>query len=138
MRLFAISLIGDAKIWIDVFSKGSIRNLEELEKALKIRWCSNEHTRDFFSQYLDIYQGSCEGVRDFNDRFNVLLKKVRPKLSSEEAILEHYLSSEEAILEHCMAKGKGVSSRANLLISLKILVGNDVTIGHHAKAVSPD
>jgi hypothetical protein len=36
----------------------------------------------------------------------------------------------------CMAKGKGVSSRANLLISVKVLVGNTVTTGHHARAVS--
>jgi hypothetical protein len=36
----------------------------------------------------------------------------------------------------CMAKGKGVSSRANLLISVKVLVGNTVNSGHHAKAVS--
>jgi hypothetical protein len=36
----------------------------------------------------------------------------------------------------CMAKGKGVSSRANLLISVKVLVGNTVSSGHHAKAVS--
>jgi hypothetical protein len=38
----------------------------------------------------------------------------------------------------CMAKGKGVSSQASLLISVKVLVGNAVTTGHHAKAVSPD
>ena len=31
-----------------------------------------------------------------------------------------------------MAKGKGVSSRASLIISAKILVGNTVNSGHHA------
>ena len=36
----------------------------------------------------------------------------------------------------CMAKGKGVSSRANLIISAKIPVGNTVSSGHQAKAVS--
>jgi hypothetical protein len=36
----------------------------------------------------------------------------------------------------CMAKGKGVSSRANVIISAKIPVGNTVNSGHHAKAVS--
>ena len=34
----------------------------------------------------------------------------------------------------CMAKGKGVSSRASLIISAKIPVGNAVRSGHHAKA----
>ena len=38
----------------------------------------------------------------------------------------------------CMAKRKGVSSPANLLISLKVLVGNIATTGHHSRAVSPD
>ena len=36
----------------------------------------------------------------------------------------------------CMAKGKGVSSRASLIISAKILVGNTDSSSHHAKAVS--
>jgi hypothetical protein len=36
----------------------------------------------------------------------------------------------------CMAKGNGVSSRASLIISVKILMGNIVSSGHHAKAVS--
>jgi hypothetical protein len=43
-----------------------------------------------------------------------------------------------AVTFGCMAKGKGVSSRANLLISVKVLVGNAVTTGHHARTVSPD
>ena len=43
-----------------------------------------------------------------------------------------------AVTLGCMSKGKGVSSRANLLISVKVLVGNVVSSGHHAKAVSPD
>jgi hypothetical protein len=37
-----------------------------------------------------------------------------------------------------IAKRKGVSSRANLLISVKVLVGNIVATGHHARAVSLD
>jgi hypothetical protein len=37
-----------------------------------------------------------------------------------------------------IAKRKGVSSRANLLISVKVVVGNIATTGHHAKAVSPE
>jgi hypothetical protein len=37
-----------------------------------------------------------------------------------------------AVTLGCMAKGKGVSSWANLLISVKVLVGNVVSSGHHA------
>jgi hypothetical protein len=44
----------------------------------------------------------------------------------------------KAVTFGCMAKGKGVSSRANLLIYVKVLVGNVVTTGHHARTVSPD
>jgi tetrahydromethanopterin S-methyltransferase subunit H len=35
----------------------------------------------------------------------------------------------------CMGKGKGVSSRAKLIIAVKVLVGNTVSSGHHAKVV---
>jgi hypothetical protein len=38
----------------------------------------------------------------------------------------------------CMAKRKGASSQANLLISVKMLVANTATIGHQARAVSLD
>jgi hypothetical protein len=38
----------------------------------------------------------------------------------------------------CMAKRKGVSSQASLLISMKVLVGNTATSGHQARAVSLD
>jgi hypothetical protein len=41
-----------------------------------------------------------------------------------------------AVTFGCMAKGKGVSSLGNLLIFVKVLVGNTVIYGHHAKAVS--
>jgi hypothetical protein len=39
-----------------------------------------------------------------------------------------------AVTFGCMAKGKGVSSRASLIISAKIPVGNAVSSGHKAKA----
>jgi hypothetical protein len=38
----------------------------------------------------------------------------------------------------CMAKRKGVSSRANLLIFVKALVGNIATSSHQAREVSLD
>ena len=37
-----------------------------------------------------------------------------------------------------LAKRKEVSSRASLLISVKVLVGNIATTDHHARSVSPD
>jgi hypothetical protein len=99
MRLFASSLVEDAKVWIDACPKGSIKNPEELQKAFRIRWCNSKHSQDSYSQYLSIYKGSCESVTDFSDRFNLLLKKVRSKVSSEQAILDHYLYSLEGILQ---------------------------------------
>jgi hypothetical protein len=41
-----------------------------------------------------------------------------------------------AVTFGCMAKGKGVSARVNLIISVEEIVGNTVSSGHHAKAVS--
>jgi hypothetical protein len=99
MRIFASSLVGDAKTWINARPKGGIKTPKELERAFKIRWCNCEHAKDLYSQYLDICKGSCEGVRDFSDRFNLLLKNVRPKLNSEEDILKHYLNSLGGLLQ---------------------------------------
>jgi hypothetical protein len=38
----------------------------------------------------------------------------------------------------CMTKRKGVSLRASLLISMKVLVGNIITSGHQARAMFLD
>jgi len=54
MKLFASSLTGDAKVWIDGRPKGSIKSIEELQKAFKVRWCDKEHSQDLFSQYSNI------------------------------------------------------------------------------------
>jgi hypothetical protein len=97
MRLFASSLVEDAKVWIDGYPKGSIK--KELQRAFRIRWFDNEHSQDSFSQYLSICRGSYESVRDFSDRFNLLLKRVQSKVGSEQAILSHFLSSLEGTLQ---------------------------------------
>ena len=98
MRLFARFLVGDVNVWIHRCPKGSIKDPEELQKAFKIRWCDSEHSQDSFSQYLSICKGSYESVRDFSDRFNLLLKKVRSKVGLEQAILDHFLFSLEGAL----------------------------------------
>jgi hypothetical protein len=95
MRLFASSLVEDAKVWIDRCPKGCIKNPEKLQKAFGIRWCDSEHSQDSFSQCLGICKGSCEGIIDFSDMFNLLLKRVRSKVGSEQDILYHFLSSLE-------------------------------------------
>jgi hypothetical protein len=41
-----------------------------------------------------------------------------------------------AVTFGCIAKGKGISSQANLIIYVKVLVGNTISSGHHAKVVS--
>jgi hypothetical protein len=51
-----------------------------------------------YSQYTNICKASSEGIRDFNDRFNLLLKKIKPSFS-EEAVLQHYLNSLEGVLQ---------------------------------------
>jgi hypothetical protein len=98
MKLFASSLTERAKGWIDTVPVKSIKNVEDLQKAFKVRWCDKENPEDLFSQYTDICKGPCESIREFTDRFNLALKKVRSKVGSEQAIIDHYLSSLEGDL----------------------------------------
>jgi hypothetical protein len=56
--------------------KGSIKTPEDLEQVFKKNWCEKESMDSLYSQYTDICKGSSEGIRDFNDRFNLLLKKI--------------------------------------------------------------
>jgi hypothetical protein len=64
-----------------------------------VRWCDKEHPQDLFLQYSDICKGPCESIREFTDRFNLALKKIRSKVGSEQAIIGHYLSSLEGTLQ---------------------------------------
>jgi hypothetical protein len=98
LRLFVSSLTGSARRWINKLPKGSIKTPEDLEQVFKKDWCEKESMDSLYSQYTDICKASSEGIRDFNDRFNLLLKKIRPSFS-EEAILQHYLNSLEGVLQ---------------------------------------
>jgi hypothetical protein len=100
MKLFASSLTEDAKGWIDTVPEKSIKNVEGLEKAFKVRWCDKENPEYIFSQYTSMCKGPCESIREFSDRFNLALKKVRSKVGSEQAIIDHYLFSLEGDLHY--------------------------------------
>jgi hypothetical protein len=86
LRLFVSSLTGSARRWVNKLPKGSIKTPEDLEQAFKKDWCEKESMDSLYSQYTDICKASSEGIRNFNDRFNLLLKKInlvsRKKLSS--------------------------------------------------------
>jgi hypothetical protein len=82
-----------------------------------------------------------EGLRKYETRFNSRIGGLitNQPISSwvpNSMTLRPFGYHARAVTFGCMAKGKGVSSRANLLISVKVLVGNTVSSGHHAKVVS--
>jgi hypothetical protein len=87
MRLFVSSLTGDAKKWINAQPSGSFKTPEDLEQAFKGKWCKQENIQYFYSQYIQICRGSNVNIRDFNDRFNILLKKLQSDFKSESSIL---------------------------------------------------
>jgi hypothetical protein len=98
LRLFVSSLTGSARKWINRLPKGSIKSPEDLEQAFQKDWCEKENMDSLYSQYINICKASSEGIRDFNDRFNLLLKKVKPSFSKE-AVLQHYVNSLEGMLQ---------------------------------------
>jgi hypothetical protein len=76
--------------------KEASKPLKILNKAFKKDWCEKESMDSLYSQYTDIFKASSEGIRDFNDRFNLLLKKIRPSFL-EEVVIQHYLNSLEGV-----------------------------------------
>jgi hypothetical protein len=77
--------------------KEASKPLKIIEQAFKKDWCEKESMVSLYSQYTNICKASSEGIRDFNDRFNLLLKKIGPSFS-EEVVLQHYLNSLEGVL----------------------------------------
>jgi hypothetical protein len=99
MRLFLNSLTGNARNWINTLPSGSLKTPEYLEQDFMRRWGKVESMASIYSQYLKICKKSDEGVREFNDRFNTLIRKFEPKFFQESIILQHYLNSLEGILQ---------------------------------------
>jgi hypothetical protein len=87
------SLTRSVRRWVNKLLKGSIKTPEDLEQDFKKYWCEKESMDSLYSQYIDICKSSSEGIRDFNDRFNLILEKIRPSFS--EVVLQHYLNSLE-------------------------------------------
>jgi hypothetical protein len=98
LRLFVSSLTRSVRRWVNKLPKGSIKTPEDLEQAFKKDWCEKESMDSLYSQYTDVCKAPSGGIRDFNDRFNLLLEKIRPSLS-EEVVLQHYLNSLEGVLQ---------------------------------------
>jgi hypothetical protein len=98
LRLFVSSLTGSDRKWINKLPKGSIKNPEDLEQAFQKDWCEKENMDSLYSQYTNICKASSEGIRDFNDRFKLLLKKVKPSFPKE-VVLQHYVNSLEGMLQ---------------------------------------
>jgi hypothetical protein len=92
------SLTESARRWINKLLKGSIKTPEDIEQAFQKDWCKKESMDSLYSQYTNICKASSEGIRDFNDRFNLLLKKIGPSFSKE-VVLQHYLNSLEGVLQ---------------------------------------
>jgi hypothetical protein len=103
-----ISLTGSARGWINKIPKGSIKTLEDIEQVFKKNWCEKESMDSLYSQYTDICKASSEGIRDFNDKFNLLLKNIQPSFL-EESILQHYLNLLEGVLQFTL-KGRSPST----------------------------
>jgi hypothetical protein len=96
LRLFVSSLTGSARRWINKLPKGRIKTPEDIEQAFRKDWCKKESMDSLYSQYTNICKASSKGIRDFNDRFNLLCKKAMPSFL-EEAVLQHYLNSLEGV-----------------------------------------
>jgi hypothetical protein len=99
MRLFASSLTGSARGWINGLPNGSIKTPEDLERAFKDRWCKKESMASFYSQFLEVCKQTDEDVREFNDRFNTLISKLQPDFLPKSIVLQHYLNSFEGTLQ---------------------------------------
>jgi hypothetical protein len=81
--------------------KRSIKTFKSLQKAFKVRWCDKENLHEHLSPSIHrMCKGPGEDVREFTDRFNLVLKKVRSKVGTEEAIIDHYLFSLEGDLHY--------------------------------------
>jgi hypothetical protein len=49
----------------------------------------------FYSQFLEVFKQIDEDVREFNDRFNILISKLEPDFLPKSIVLQHYLNSFE-------------------------------------------
>jgi hypothetical protein len=85
MRIFSASLVGEARVWYDNLPRKSIKIWEDLENAFIKRWGDGKDLGFLFSQFSEIQKYEQESVREFNDRFNTLMKEFPSKSAPTEA-----------------------------------------------------
>jgi hypothetical protein len=74
MRFFLASLTGHDRKWSTKLPSKSLKTREDLEQVFLKRWGVIESIVTLYSQYIKICKQDDEDVRDFNDRFNTLLR----------------------------------------------------------------
>jgi hypothetical protein len=95
MRLFLVSLIGEAKKWSMKLRSISLKTCEDLEQVFLKRWGMIESMVVLYARYIEICNQDDEYVRKFNDRFNTLLSRIEPNFQPEKSTLQQYLNSFE-------------------------------------------
>ena len=65
MRLFAQSLLGEAKKWFKDFPDGSILNFQAFQNAFLERWDDKQNPLQLLSQYNILKRGGFESVHEF-------------------------------------------------------------------------
>jgi hypothetical protein len=94
MKLFSYSFFGKAKDWFDNIPPGTIPNWDFFQELFTKRFEKKKDYQSLFNQLHNCKRKSGEDIRDFNDRFNTLVRCFPQELKPPKAaIFKLYIST---------------------------------------------
>jgi hypothetical protein len=94
MRLFSYTLVGKAKEWYDSILPGTIMNWDLFQERFTKIFGKNKDYQSLYDQLYNYKRNSGESIRDFNDRFNTLVRSFPQYFKPSQAtILKSYMST---------------------------------------------
>jgi HSP90 family molecular chaperone len=96
MKLFSLSLEENAKTWYSGFPDNSITSWDAFHDAFIKRWAVRKDARLMLTQLHEMKKKDSETIKDFDERFDKLLKDFPPNLKpNDDTILLHYTNAFE-------------------------------------------
>jgi hypothetical protein len=94
MRLFSYTLVGRDKEWYDSILPGTITSWDLFQECFSKRFGKNKDYQSLYDQLYNYKRNSGESIRDFNDRFNTLVRSFPQDFKpSQSTILKSYMST---------------------------------------------
>jgi hypothetical protein len=138
MKLFSVTLHGNAREWYDDLHDASITSMDQLEETFIKRWgIKLKDIQMLLNRFEYIKQAKNEIVREFQDRFENLLWKIPISHQTQEKYLS-YLYTNALVVHLGFLLGKNNSKTLNETYNMAIEIKENISLFKGRHLFTPD